>query len=256
MNNAFYIGVTGLHSQQRALDVAASNISNMNTTAFKRAEVRFSELVQPAPAAGLAPVAAPAELAIGGVSVDASGRSFAQGDLRATGNPLDLAISGEGWVELLGPEGRTMLWRGGSLGVNQDGFLAAANGMPLKAMVAVPEGTKQIAISGEGRIVAAVEGEAEPVEIGQLDLVMTRNPASLTAVEGGLFEAPSDEDLVTARPGEEGAGLLVQGSLESSNVSLSEEMVGLLLVQRAYAANAQVVQAGDQLMSIANGLKR
>src|SRR5689334_7887113 len=141
MNGAFYVGATGLSAQQRALDVVANNIANINTPGYKRSHARFSELVSPLarpddPSPDLAPTA-PGML---GVSVEASARDFAQGPLQVTGRPLDLAINGAGFIELAGPGGQTLLWRGGALQVNPDGFLAAANGMPLKAMIAAPAG--------------------------------------------------------------------------------------------------------------------
>jgi flagellar basal-body rod protein FlgG len=255
MNGAFYIGVTGLGSQQRALDVIANNIANMNTPSFKRSEVRFSELVRGGGAGGAA-AGGDASAPMSGVTADANGRVFAQGDLRQTGKPLDLAISGDGFIELLGPGGQTMLWRGGTLSVNPDGYLSTADGTPLKAMISVPQGMTQIAIGRDGKVLGIADGDAGPAEIGQIDLVMARDPAGLAALDGGMFQAANEADLMIVAPGEEGSGALVQGSIENSNVQMSDEMVTMLLMQRAYAANAQVVQAGDQLMAIANQLKR
>lgn len=253
MNGAFYIGATGLEAQQRALDVVANNIANINTPAYKRSEVRFSELL--APRQG--PEVAPDALALlSGVAVAASPKVFAQGDLRQTGRPLDVAIEGEGFIELMGPAGQDMLWRGGTLKVGADGYLAAAGGMPLKAMISVPLGATAISIDRGGKVQAEVAGEAGLVDIGQIDLVLAKDTAGLTAVGEGLYQPANDADLLSVAPGEDGGGSLAQGSIESSNVQLSDEMVTLLLLQRAYGANAQVLQAGDQLMAIANNLKR
>ncbi|HEY5723971.1 MAG TPA: flagellar hook-basal body complex protein [Allosphingosinicella sp.] len=255
MNGAFYIGATGLDSQQRALDVIANNIANMNTPAFKKSEVRFSELVGASPEAGQ-PIRPGIEGSSGGVAIETSSRSLGQGELRETGNPLDVAIGGEGFIELLGSSGEMMLWRGGTLTVNRDGLLAAANGLPLKAMITVPEGASALTIGRDGIVSALVDGEASATEIGKIDIVKVRNLGGLSAVDGGMFRPASEEDVASFEPGEAGAGALVQGSIEASNVELTQEMVALMLTQRAYAANAQVLQAGDQLMAIANGLKR
>lgn len=250
MNGAFYIAATGLRSQQSALDVAANNIANLNTPGFKRATVRFSELVAPpqslAPAAGAAP---------SGVAADGSGRVFTQGDLRQTGGAMDLAIRGDGFIELLGPSGRNLLWRGGALKVGEDGFLAASNGMSLHGMIAAPTGASDIQVSADGHVTALLDDKTRG-EIGRIDLAMVRDPANLMAVGEGVYELADGGEATTTTPGEDGGGVFVQGSLEASNVQISDEMVTLLLTQRAYAANAQVVQAGDQLMAIANGLKR
>jgi len=257
MNGAFYIGATGLRSQQSALDVIANNIANINTPAFKRSEVRFSELVTPLTDSARTDLAAP-DLAslMAGVSMTSSPRVFEQGDLRQTDKPLDIAISGDGLIELMGPAGQTMLWRGGSLKVNADGYLAAENGMPLKAMIAVPQGTTALTIERDGTVRAQGDGESPTREIGQIDLVQPRDMDELSGLGGGLFKPDPNAELVALTPGEDGGGVLIQGSIEASNVDLAQEMVTLLLLQRAYAANAQVIQAGDQLMGIANGLKR
>lgn len=257
MNGAFYIGATGLQSQQRALEVVANNIANLNTPGFKRSEVRFAELLtMGAPASDLDPMAAAGLEPLSGVSISASPRNFVQGDLRETGGAMDLAISGEGFIELLGPAGQTMLWRGGGLKINEDGYLAAANGMPLKAMLSAPTGAAGVTIDREGQVRAVMGEDGQTADMGRIDLVMVKDMAGLTALDGGLYTAASETGLMTVAPGEEGGGVFVQGSVESSNVQLSEEMVTLMLMQRAFAANAQVLQAGDQLMAIANGLRR
>jgi flagellar basal-body rod protein FlgG len=253
MNGAFYIGATGLDAQQRALDVVANNIANVNTPGFKRSQIRFSEVLGGAPINGVD--GSVGQGALTGVSADVSGRVFAQGDLKPTGSPLDVAIDGDGFLELMAPGGQPVLWRGGTLKVGADGYLAAANDMPLKAMIAVPTDASNLTIGRDGKVRATV-GNAT-TELGQLNLVRAKDQSALTtAGEGGLYRAPDPADLMNVAPGEEGAGVLVQGSIESSNVQLTDEMVALLLMQRAYAANAQVIQAGDQLMSIANELKR
>ena len=255
MNNAFYIAATGLRSEQQALDVIAHNIANVNTTGFKRSQVQFSQMMG-VPEADASGGAAVTPSVGAGVRVDGSSPTFTQGDLHPTGQALDLAIDGDGFIELMGPGGQTMLWRGGSLKVNADGYLASANDMPLKAMISVPAGTTQLTIDAGGQVRAQSAAGGSGSVIGQIDLVVPKDLTDLRAVSGGLFRTSTEARLTSAQPGQEGAGSLVQGSLESSNVQLSDEMVTLLLVQRAYAANAQVVQAGDQLMSIANGLRR
>lgn len=260
MNGAFYIGATGLRSEQQALDVVANNVANINTPAFKRAQVRFAELVGGAPVKGpadaaLLPVSGADALA--GVAADASPRMFAQGDLKPTGQSMDLAISGDGFIELMGAGGQTMLWRGGTLKVNADGYLAAADSdLPLKALISVPAGATNLVIDASGQVRATAPGAAQSSVLGRIDLVMPKDMAGLEASGGQLYKAQADARLTAVAPGDEGAGSLVQGSLESSNVQLTDEMVAMLLIQRAYAANAQVVQAGDQLMGIANGLRR
>jgi flagellar basal-body rod protein FlgG len=252
MNGAFYIGAIGLQSQQRALDVIANNIANINTPGFKRSEVRFMELMSVA-AAGQPGGADAME----GVMSEASAPVFTQGELRTTGKAMDVAIEGDGFLELQGTDGKTWLWRGGTLAINADGFLGSAStGMTLKAMIAVPREATSIAIDRNGAVRAIVrEGDAGE-EIGRLEVVRARDGALGAGAGGGLYEVESASDLMAAAPGEDGAGMIVQGALEGSNVLLAEQMVALMMMQRAFAANAQVLQAGDQLMAVANGLRR
>jgi flagellar basal-body rod protein FlgG len=258
MNGVFQIGATGLHAQDRALEIVANNITNMNTPGFKRSGVHFAEMIGPRLPADPSVLGATVNgnsAGLFGVTSEQGMRVFSDGELRPTGNPLDLALRGEGFIELVGADGQVMLWRGGTLRVNEDGFLAAANGLQLKSAISVPEGATAITIDNAGEVRAVMPGESEPRSIGRIDLVLVRNLEGLTAQEGGLYRAASVEDVVAAEPGERG-GNFVQGSLELSNVTLTDEMVQLMMMQRAYAASAQVVQAGDQLMGIANGLKR
>jgi len=253
MNGAFYIAATGLDAQQRALDVTANNIANINTTGFKRSVVRFSDLVSASEATDVVPL--PSLRAIG-VSASSVSHVWDQGAIRQTGNPMDLAIEGRGFVEMIGPGGRTLLWRGGGLKINADGYLSAGDGTLLKAMISVPRDATALSIAEDGTVTATVPDTTDPVSLGQIELVTPRDAGELQDLGGGYYVASSDE-LETIDSEAEGANSrIVQGSLEGANLQLSDEMVTLLLVQRAYSANAQVVQAGDQIMSIINNLRR
>jgi flagellar basal-body rod protein FlgG len=256
MNGAFYIGAIGLDARQHALEVVANNIANINTTAFKRSAVQFTELVgAPRDVDGAAMTATGAG-DLSGAALASTTRIFEQGALQSTGRELDVAIDGLGFVELAGSAGRSLLWRGGALQVNGDGLLASSDGIPLKAMISVPREAGKLTIGRDGVVSMLTDNGSSSQEIGQIDLVLARAPESLTETGSGYYEAADPADLSTARPGDEGAGFLIQGSIEGSNVQLADEMTNLLLMQRAFAANAQVVQAGDQLMSIINSLRR
>ena len=255
MNGAFYIGATGLQAQQRGLDVIANNVANINTNAFKRSEIRFAELVTPTTIEDRRPLAPNLPEALTGVQAQASPRILEQGELRGTGMPFDLAVSGDGFIEVLGPGGQTWLWRGGTLRVNGEGLLETEGGLILKALIDVPEDSTSLAISRDGVVTSISTGSDEAVELGTIGLVMPHDPNAMEPIGSGFYRVAGDQDLVTLLNGEDG-GVLVLGSLEASNVELTTEMVTLLLMQRAYGANAQVLQAGDQLMQIANGLRR
>ena len=254
MNGAFYIGATGLRAQERALGVAANNIANLNTPGFKRSQVRFGELMSTHPASDA--LSRTQFASSSGVAALEAAPVFEQGDLRLTGDAFDIAIDGQGFIEVLGPEGEGLLWRGGTLAVGPDGLLGTADGLPLRALISVPEGASQLRIGPDGVVSALLGGDTTATELGRLDLVTLPNSASLEGLSGGLYRSRTAEAGAVGVPGEDGTGVIVQGSVEASNVALSNEMVMLMLMQRAYAASAQALQAGDQLMGIANGLRR
>lgn len=257
MSGAFHVAAVGLEAQQRALDIIAGNIANVNTPAYKRVQVQFSELL----ASGADPATLRADLGASlltasGVQADARTMLDQAGRIESTGQALDLAIDGRGFIELMGPEGQTLLWRGGALRVGDDGLLSTAGGLPLKATITVPDDVQALTIGSDGVVRAVLQAGGEPTEIGQLMLVKVDDAAALRRLDGGLYRVEDATRVTDARPGEDGVGMLVQGGIERSNVELTDEMVQLMLIQRAYAANAQIVQAADQLMGIANGLKR
>jgi len=272
MNGAFYVGAVGLSAQERALAVISNNIANINTAAFKRSDVRFSELVdtprtddaravdartlEARADARTADARTLASATMSGVAMNSAVRVFEQGDLKQTGKPFDIAVSGNGFIELQGPDGEAWLWRGGTLKVDRDGYLATVDGMPLKALISVPDDASELQIGRDGTVTALTASDQGLREIGKIELALVRDPATLIAEDGGYYRAALDSEMVSALPGEEGSGTIVQGAIETSNVHLSDEMVTLLLMQRAYSASAQVVQAGDQLMAIANSLRR
>lgn len=256
MNGAFEVGAVSLRAQQRALDTIANNIANVNTPSFKRSDIRFSEVI----ANQSSPLAPDAMLILdapstGGVRMSRREMLLTQGELRTTGSKLDLAIDGAGYLELMGPAGQTFLWRGGTLKVNDDGMLAAENGLPLRAAITIPDDATNLQISPDGLVRADV-ADSGTIELGQISIVKFDNEAAVERLDSGLFKAGEDMRLIEMRPGEEGAGLIIQGSIENSNVELTSEMIELLMVQRAYAASAQIVQAADQMAGLVNNLKR
>lgn len=256
MNGAFDIAAIGLRAQRSALDIVANNIANINTPSFKRSDVHFSEMV--ARRAGndvaAANLTAPPSLA----SAHASARMMldVQGEIVATGEPLDLAINGQGFIELMGPRGQAFLWRGGALEIGEDGYLSGPEGMALRAMIAIPDGAFDLSVSAEGVVSARVSGQDEPVTLGQIGLVALNDPSAVERGDGGLYALRDASAVSDLAPTQDGAGIFVQGAIERSNVDLSSEMIQLMIVQRAFAANAQVVQAADQIMAIANTLRR
>jgi flagellar basal-body rod protein FlgG len=257
MNGAFAIGAVGLDAQQKALDTIANNISNISTSGFKRSEVRFTEVLASQPDGGVAPadLSAPPETS-SGVRADVMHMVNEQGAVESTGNALDLAIQGSGFIELMGAGGETLLWRGGPLKIGEEGRLMTASGMELKANITVPTDATGLQIGPDGVVRATTSTSTDPVEIGQIMLVKLEDPSVAEAVDGGMYRVAEGVTLNDAKPGEDGAGTLVQGSVERSTVDMNREMIDMLMVQRAYAANAQVVQAADQFMGLANNLRK
>lgn len=257
MNGAFEVGAVTLRANQRALEAMANNIANMNTPAFKRADVIYAEVVgdppqTPTNAASFTATQVPLS---GGVRVAERQMMSAQGELRPSGNTLDIALQGRGFIQLMGPEGQTMLWRGGRLEVNRDGYLAAAGGAALRALIAVPEDSTDLTIDRNGTV-SAKGADGQVSELGQINIVRLDSDADVDRAGAGLFVAKEDSRIVETAAGEDGSGTIEQGMVEESNVDFSAAMIQLLMIQRAYAASAQIVQAGDQLASITNNLKR
>jgi flagellar basal-body rod protein FlgG len=256
MNAAFEIGAAALRAEQKAMEILANNVANVNTSTFKRSEVRFAEVMareaQTLERAETTPTAPTGGGS--GVRVAVQDMLLTPGEIRATGNPLDLAIDGQGMIELVGPGGESLFWRGGTLRVSAEGLLSSSDGFPLRAGIVVPDDAETMTIARDG-LVSVATSEGEKIEIGQLGLVRFDHADALERLDNGLFSPAAGARLVDAHPGEDGAGTFAQGSAEGSNVTLTQEMVQMLVVQRAFAANAQIIQAADQLAAITNNLK-
>lgn len=256
MSAAMEIAAVGLRAQQRALEAIAGNISNVNTPAFKRSSLRFAELIATPVIDHDAGAAASIFSPTAGVAQWSQPMVNQQGLLESTGNSLDIALNGNGFIELMGPAGRTLLWRGGTLRVLDDGLLATSAGFALKAGVTIPSGAEGIRVDRDGKVYAVSADDRIEREVGRISLVKLDEGTPVERVDGGIYAIGDETNLMEAPAGEDGLGYFVQGSLERSNVDLNEEMVGLLVTQRAYAANAQVIRAVDEFLSLANGLRR
>ncbi|MEQ1540707.1 MAG: flagellar hook-basal body protein [Novosphingobium sp.] len=258
MSGALEIALIGMRAQQRALEASASNISNINTSAYKRIDMRFAELVEASSGGGIGASATGggANGSVVGVAPWSITSLDLQGQIDPTGNPQDFAVEGAGFVELIGPGGKTLLWRGGTLRVMEDGALGTAAGQILKAGITIPQDATSVRIDHEGKVWANQgTGEGE-VQVGEIGLVKVNDPSTVERLDGGVYAVNDEAGVTFGSPGEDGLGTIVQGALERSNVDLNAEMVALLLAQRAYAANSQVARAADEFGSIANGLRR
>lgn len=258
MLDALSIAATGMQAHQAHVDAIASNLANVNTPGFKKNRASFSELVVSAATAARAAESGEAGTAVAaGVRLSASAKTFDAGEVRKTDAPLDVAIVGDGFLELAMPDGSRAYARGGTLKVNADGQLATQAGMPLKPGIAIPDNASALLISNTGRVQVRVPGQSAAIDVGQLELVRFANPQGLQAQGGNVYRATeASGEAIGGRPGEDGMGTVVQGSLEGSNVKLVEEMVALMVAQRAYEASVKVVQASDEMLGMINGLRR
>jgi flagellar basal-body rod protein FlgG len=262
MLDALSIGATGMQAQQSHVDAIANNLANVNTAGFKKNRASFSELVVSGAQAGRAAAGAEAGVfassGVGvGVQLGAAGKVFDAGELKKTESPLDLAIAGDGFLELAMPDGSRAYARGGSLKVNAEGQLTTQAGVPLKPGLSIPDNAQAVLISAGGRVQVRLPGQATPVEVGQIELARFANPQGLLAQGDNVYRATeASGEPIGGRPGEDGMGRVVQGALEASNVKLVEEMVNLMVAQRAYEASVKVVQASDEMLGMINGLRR
>lgn len=260
MNDALYIAATGMHTQQMNVDTIANNLANINTPGFKKGRVSFQDLIyREIGKAGLTddPQATASLWHGSGVGIASLAKLFAAGELKKTDMPLDLAIQGDGFLEIALPDGSHAYSRGGSLQVNRDGFLATADGNALKPGIHIGLDAKEIAIKADGTVLARQGDQKEAVEVGRIELANFTDPAGLTALGDSLYRSSEKSgDARYGRPGEDGFGAVAQGFVESSNVKMIDEMVNLMVAQRAYEMSVKVIQASDEMLGMSNNLHR
>lgn len=259
MIDSLYIGATGMNAQQLNVDTIANNLANVNTTGFKKNRVNFEDLLyRDAIKASAEEGVTTGALPIGsGARVGSSLKIFTLGDIKTTGNPTDVAIRGAGFFEIVLPDGSFAYTRNGAMQINKDGLLTTAEGHPLKNAPEIPPDATELVIQPDGKVLVSLPGQRERLEVGEIELATFINPSSLRAQGDGIFVVTPDTAAPTyAKPGEDGTGALAQTFLESSNVKLIEELIGLVVAQRAYEINSKVVQASDEMMGMANNLRR
>jgi len=258
---ALYTAASGMNSQQANIDNIAHNLANVNTVGFKKSRVEFEDLVYQKMKAAGSPTSQEAEAPIGleaglGSRAIATARNFSSGNLRNTSNPLDLAIEGGGFLQLSLPGGETGYTRAGALHLNGQGQIVTSDGVTVQPAITIPPNATSISISKDG-IVSVSLPDSAPQQVGTIELANFQNPAGLEPRGGNIFTAtPASGDAQTGVPGSDGLGTLAQGFLEDSNVSVVEEMVNMILGQRAYEANSRVIRAADEMLQQVNSLSR
>ncbi|WP_281783070.1 flagellar basal-body rod protein FlgG [Sinimarinibacterium flocculans] len=261
MNQSLWVAKTGLDAQQTRMSLISNNLANVNTTGFKRGRASFQDLMyqtvrQPG-AQTSQQTQSPSGLMVGtGTQVVSTEKLFTQGNLLQTNNPFDLAINGRGFFEVQLPDGSAAYTRDGSFQVDSQGQMVTASGYPLQPGINIPPNAQSVTIGSDGTVSVQLAGEAAPQQVGSVTVADFINPAGLQAKGENLFaETASSGAPQTGAPGQSGLGLLMQGSLESSNVNVVEELVNMIETQRAYEMNSKAISTTDQMLAyVSNNL--
>lgn len=262
MLRALRTAALGMAAQQLNVDTIANNLANVNTTGYKKSAVEFQDLlyetINTGSAEGSQGHEKPSEINVGlGNKPISTFRSYTQGALEESGNPLDMSINGKGFFQLLMPDGSIAYSRDGAFRINSGGEMVNSAGLKLYPNISLPDGIQSVNISQDGIVAGLIEGQTTPVEVGQVELANFMNPAGLKPLGGnllGVTEASGDPNFGMA--GDEGYGTIMQGYLEKSNVDVVKEMTSLIVAQRSYEINSKAVKTADELLALTNAMKR
>ena len=254
MINSLWISKTGMQAQQTQLDVISNNMANVSTNGFKRASAVFEDLMyqnlRQVGAADTEQNNLPTGLQVGlGVRTVATSRQFSQGSLQQSGNQLDIAVNGQGFLQVALPDGTTGYTRDGSLQVDSQGRLVTSSGLAIAGDITVPAEAQSVTIGSDGVVTAKVPGNAQPQQLGNIELATFINPAGLEPRGQNLYtETVASGNPTTGAPGSAGMGTLMQGYVETSNVNVVQELVTMIQTQRAYEMNSKAIQTSDQML--------
>ncbi|NNC54593.1 MAG: flagellar basal-body rod protein FlgG [Pseudomonadales bacterium] len=254
MHAALWVSKTGLTAQDKQLTTISNNLANASTVGFKRDRVVFEDLLyqvnrQPG-ASSSQNTQLPSGLQLGtGVKVVSTQKQHTNGNLQVTDQPLDLAIDGRGFFEILLPNGNVAYTRNGEFHLSADGEVVNGEGLVLQPAITVPQNTLRVTVGRDGVATAVVAGNTQPTQIGSVTLTDFINPAGLQAIGSNLFlETASSGSPQQGTPGANGFGGIEQGSVENSNVNIVEELVNMITTQRTYEMNSKVIQTADQML--------
>ncbi len=262
MIRALWTAATGMRAQQLNIDVISNNLANVNTVGFKKTRADFQDLmyqtIRPPGADSTATTKYPTGIQVGlGTRVAALEKIFQQGSFKQTGNPLDLAIEGKGFFKVQLPNGEIAYTRAGAFKLDDQGRIVTSDGYPLDPVITIPPDAIDISIGEDGTVSVLQPGNTAYTQVGQITLVDFANPAGLRAIGKNLFkETETSGAPIEGTPGQDQFGTIAQGYVEMSNVDVVEEMVNLIVAQRAYEANSKAIQTGDDMLQIANNLRR
>jgi flagellar basal-body rod protein FlgG len=254
MHPALWVSKTGLSAQDTNMSTISNNLANVNTTGFKRDRAVFQDLLyqvnrQPG-GLNTQNTELPSGLQLGtGVRVVGTAKQFTQGNLQITEQPLDMAVNGRGFLQVQTPDGQTAYTRDGQFQLSSDGDVVNPSGYALEPNINIPANATNVTIGRDGTVTAVTDDQAAPINLGQITLVDFINPQGLQAIGNNLFkQTNASGDPAEGEPGLAGLGSLEQGSIESSNVEVVEELVNMITTQRAYEMNSKVVSTVDQML--------
>lgn len=258
MIESLYIAESGLNSQQKLIEIISNNIANNTTPSFKRDEANFVDLVLTEQTPGTPSTAIePNQQTPSGVKVSGVHTDFAMGSLKQTNNPLDIAIKGNGFIEVELNNGELAYTKAGRLRIDENGFLTNSEGLRLSSNVQISPDAQNVTIKENGNVFVTLPNSSQLVEVGNIELVTFANTSGLAKLGNNLYSATMESGQAVYQGQEELAGgEILQGYTEMSNVTLNEEMVNLMLAQRGYQLNARIIQVTDQVMETINNLRR
>ncbi len=262
MLRALYTAASGMEAQQLNIETIAHNLANINTGGFKMRKVQFQDLlyqdIRQAGAANTETTEIPVGLQIGlGTKPASSVMIFSQGDFSVTNNPLDIVIEGQGFFQIQQVNGQIAYTRNGSFHLNRDGNIVTSEGDLLDPQITIPQDQIGITVGSDGTVSVLQAGQTEPQQVGRIELALFQNPAGLQNIgKSLLLPTQASGEPITGVAGEDGLGTLRSGFIEQSNVSVVEEMVSMIISQRAYEANAKVIRTSDEMFTAANNVVR
>ncbi len=262
MIRSLWTSATGMQAQALNLDVISNNLANVNTSGFKKSRAEFQDLLyetlRPAGTSSSQDSEVPTGIQIGhGTRPSTVLKIFTQGDMENTKNELDLAIEGDGFFKIILPSGETGYTRDGGFKLDRDGRIVNADGFALEPEITIPSDARSISVGMDGTVSVLQAGDSIPSEVGTIELARFINPAGLISMGKNLYiTSNASGDEITGTAGEDGLGTIAQGFLERSNVSVVDEMVNMITAQRAYETNSKAIQTADEMLQMANNIKR
>jgi flagellar basal-body rod protein FlgG len=251
-----------MNTQTQNMNVISNNLANVNTTGFKKSRADFQDLMYQTVQNPGSPSTSAAQIPVGiqfgmGSKLAAVSKQFTPGDFSNTGNALDIAIEGDGFFQIQMPDGSTAYSRAGAFKMDSNGRVVTSDGFPMLPEIVIPANSTKITIGSDGTVSAVQSGPTTASTVGNIQLANFTNPSGLSSIGKNLYQqTDASGNATTGTPGQTGLGTISQGFLEMSNVNLAEEMVNMIIGQRAYEANSKAITTSDEMLQNANNLKR